>query len=305
MKRLFPFFLFLIAVNTWSETHPNQKAKQSNTATTIEQRGTDEKPFTVKIQKAPDADEKAAKDEEYRKDKAKEDRTLTTATIVLAAVTFILAICTAGLWIVTYRLAKDAEKTSRRQAREMKDSIAIAKASVDLAQQEFIATKRAYVFVDHIDARIMPVGEHNLRIQVTWRNSGATPTKNMRNHININFFENDIPDDYIFPDFGSENIPLFIGPNGIALSDPLIIKKEDLDKINSKIVRAYIYGWAEYFDIVDSLKIHRTEFCHRLLMEASEITDTGKTRAAISFRLHRTHNGMDDECEKQLFTKLS
>ena len=64
------------------------------------------------------------------------------ATVWLAVVTTILAGVTAGLWIATYNLARDAKRTADRQRREMKISLAIAKRSANAAKNSAEAAER-------------------------------------------------------------------------------------------------------------------------------------------------------------------
>jgi hypothetical protein len=72
-------------------------------------------------------------------------------TAGLAATTLGLAIYTAKLYRATVRLGEDARDTSARQATEMKDSISMAKASLDIAERSFKFTNRAALFVTGFD----------------------------------------------------------------------------------------------------------------------------------------------------------
>jgi hypothetical protein len=117
LRRLLSFwinaFLVLSIICLTLDAHslqPRPQAQQTEKTPESKQYGSDEHPFTIKIAPAPDANEKAAKQEEYKKDKAEEDRRLTNATVWLAGVTTILAIFTGLLWLATYRLSRDAPR---------------------------------------------------------------------------------------------------------------------------------------------------------------------------------------------------
>src|SRR5205823_12515721 len=59
------------------------------------------------------------------------------------------------------------------------------------------ATQRAFVFLQSFETTI--IGD-KLRIHPKWENSGTTPTRRMRNHVNWKAFSEDPPDGYTFPD---------------------------------------------------------------------------------------------------------
>jgi hypothetical protein len=152
------WLLLLIVCVVSSVAYSEQpQATQLKKASQAEKIGTDNEPFFVKIVPAQDAEEKAAKEEEHRKEKAQEDKRLADATVWLAAVTTILALFTALLWWATYKLSRDAKQTADRQAKEMQESLSIAKESadtawqsVDLARQEFITTHRPKIIVRRV-----------------------------------------------------------------------------------------------------------------------------------------------------------
>src|SRR5438067_13134509 len=102
------FLLALIALSTGAQSQQPRSNSLSGFAPAAEERGTDKNPVAVKVLPSPDAEAQAAKQEEYRKEKAKEDRWLTNATVAVAIVTAFLAIFTAYLWRTTSTLVRDA-----------------------------------------------------------------------------------------------------------------------------------------------------------------------------------------------------
>jgi hypothetical protein len=169
-------------------------------------------------------------------------------------------------------------------------------------------TKRAYVVLDQFHVQVL---DNIVRIQPQWRNTGATPTKDMTNHVNWKVFPQEPPENYSFPDLSHEgketkrgegNISTYIGPNGAtALADPLVIPTQYLDMLRQKKGRIFIWGWTEYRDVFPGTPVHRTEFCNEIVMEFSKdvgTTSAPKVQAGLSFSLYRRHNCMDEDCEK-------
>lgn len=132
----------LFADAAYSKDHPNPETAETKKTTEGEQRGSDKSPLTVKVLPAPDAEAKATKEEGHRQEKASDDKWIMGSTVWLAFVTTILAGVTAGLWIATYRLASDARDAAKRQAREMKISLAISKRSANAAKKSSEAAER-------------------------------------------------------------------------------------------------------------------------------------------------------------------
>ncbi|MES1156129.1 MAG: hypothetical protein ABUL48_06840, partial [Pseudorhodoplanes sp.] len=68
-----------------------------------------------------------------------------------------------------------------------------------------VSAQRAYVFLREFRVNLVknPLNEEiqTCTIQPIWENTGATPTRNGRGHINWKFFERAIPSDFNFPDF--------------------------------------------------------------------------------------------------------
>ena len=218
----------------------------------------------------------------------------------LATLAAITAMATILLVYFTWKLSSSTNRLAD-----------ITNETIKLAREEFISTKRAYVFIDEI--RIENLGDENkLRVQPIWRNSGTTPTKGMRNHCNWKFFEVEPPDSYAFPDFdangvedksGAGNVPLFIGPNGTVQGQTLYIPTEYLNKVIAGKGHILVWGWTEYRDVIETTQLHRTKFCNKLIIETSkriEIEGQAEVTAGLSLILHRSHNCMDEECDQHL-----
>lgn len=136
---------------------PNPKGTKVKNSAEDVQRGTDEKPFSVKILPSESAKDEAAQAEKWRKEKSIQDQELVDATVLLARVTIALAFFTFLLWLATYCLARDAKATAAQQAKDMQHSLTIAQQSAGAAQMSayafteaakaLLAVQRPYIFV--------------------------------------------------------------------------------------------------------------------------------------------------------------
>ena len=74
-----------------------------------------------------------------------------------------------------------------------------------VVDEALIAAQRAYLFLREFRVNLVknPLNEEiqTCTIQPIWENTGATPTRNGRSHINWKFFERSIPSEFDFPDF--------------------------------------------------------------------------------------------------------
>jgi hypothetical protein len=183
--------------------------------------------------------------------------------------TWLLAFFTAWLWVATKQMVKETIKSGQN-------------------------TQRAFVFVKHFEV-IAIISPKSIIIIPTWENSGDTPTRNMRNHVNFQYFDNDMPSDFNFPDYdGEEETPVLIGPHASMPASPLAIPPDCYGKLVKGTGHLYIWGWAEYNDVFDDTIRHRTEFCNEVL-----ISETEDHKVATRFRLYKLYNGADGECLKK------
>jgi hypothetical protein len=141
----------LVSITVSAESNPSrsgissgadktvQDTKKTDKDSTYEQRGTDKLPIFIKPASPINQDE-IDYDTYEKHGKRTIERVTMWATIVLAAFTFLL-------WYATYSLAKDARKTADNQSKDMKDSLTIARDSVDATQK---AAKAAQDSADNI-----------------------------------------------------------------------------------------------------------------------------------------------------------
>jgi len=218
------------------------------------------------------------------------DDAVAFTTLCLVGVTAVLAVSTIGLWIVT-------AKGSKKQSKDMQRSIRVA-------ERALVSVERAFVFVKGY-AQIPQTG-HDVRVR-EWavmpilHNSGSTPTRHMLTHVSIETRDDELPDDFDFPDKGPpdaveepKNPLAFVGPKADLWMPALAINVVDLDKINPGRKKIYIYGWIDYDDVFPHAERHRTEFCLEIIgVSPDYMTPAG---APIAMRHYKKHNGADDEC---------
>lgn len=168
---------------------------------------------------------------------------------------------------------------------------------VKLSRQAMISTQRAFVFSKDTQFNGLAILDtnkvHHWRVAVQWENSGDTPTKNLRWHVNFIVRKELLPADFDFPDFGSPSIHTLLGPKASGYSAQMDLPLEQITRVANAGDHFYIWGWAEYDDVFDGTQRHRTEFCSKWFVSGDPTNSKG-----VSFRAdhHDRYNGHDEEC---------
>lgn len=178
-----------------------------------------------------------------------------------------------------------------------------ASRQVRLSRQSVIDTDRAFVYVSEglmgcvVDAKTHKV--QAWKTGVRWKNSGTTPTRNLRLFIALAIREDELPAEFDFPPKPVADVNLMIAPGGTIDSDELGISLEDVDAIVAGLKHLYVWGWAEYDDVFEATPRHRTEFCFRWSIGGNvRSTDRFSSR----YNIYSRHNGADEECEFPIVT---
>jgi len=174
-----------------------------------------------------------------------------------------------------------------------------------VVDEALVSAQRAYVFLREFRVNLVknPLNEEiqTCTIQPIWENTGATPTRNGRSHLNWKFFERSIPPEFDFPDFdevGNRVLSydayksLIVGPRATALAPLLEIEPGILKQARDLQGRVLIWGWAEYDEVFGDAKRHRTEFCYQLVV-------IGSPASWVGFSQYRAFNGADEDCTKK------
>ena len=205
-----------------SKQPPFSAGEQQQTQPNPDQQPAAQPPITVNVLPAPKSDGERAEEVCEREEKAELDRRLVKFTADLAAyterlyyATLAVAIATVCLVLATAELAVFAFF----QSRDMKDSVAVARRSADIARDALITTERAFVYLDDFDTDLGYASrgaslEFSLFvIKPRWRNSGTTPTRNMTIIINWTSWNGDLPDGFSYAyGEGVKPSPMFLAP---------------------------------------------------------------------------------------------
>lgn len=175
----------------------------------------------------------------------------------------------------------------------------------NLVNEGLISAQRAYVFLREFQVALTknPLNDEiqTCTIQPVWENTGTTPTRNGRGHVNWKYFERAVPADFDFADFdelGNRVLsydaykPLIVGPRATALSPIISMESATLRQVRDLQGKLLIWGWAEYDEVFSDAKRHRTEFAYLVVVSGSPASHVG-------FSQYKLHNGVDEDCTKQ------
>lgn len=193
------------------------------------------------------------------------------------------------------------------------DSASAAKLAADTAKRSLIDVQRAFVFQDGFDTEFI---NNSLIIMPKWRNSGATPTRMMRNWVSWMLFDGTPPVTFDYPDLGPDGktepashdfAPLvFVGPQATRYGEALTLDASLLDAMRTGQKRLFVWGWARYKDVFGTE--HLSRFCNEIrmtnahvLIDQKDAGDRPVVRAAIDFPQFGKYNCVDEECVVQGF----
>jgi|GEM_PF-1444964 len=174
-----------------------------------------------------------------------------------------------------------------------------------LVQEGLVSAQRPYVFLREFQVAMTknPLNDEiqTCTIQPVWENTGTTPTRNGRGHVNWKYFDRSVPADFDFADFdelGNRILsydaykPLIVGPRATALSPIITMEPAILRQVRDLQGKLLIWGWAEYDEVFSDAKRHRTEFAYLVVVSGSPASHVG-------FSQYKLHNGVDEDCTKQ------
>jgi hypothetical protein len=118
-----------------------------------------------------------------------------------------------------------------------------------------------------------------------WKNTGATPAKNVTMTFNGDSFDGDIPDGYAFPGIHTEGtVSTYMSPEGDAMGDTRTIDMQTLDLVRKKKRRLFFWGWTEYEDVLWPLPLWRRKHKTSFLWELVAIKRTHEGGLRFLFR---------------------
>lgn len=210
------------------------------------------------------------------------ERVIAAWTVVLGIATSILGVATVKLWRSTDRLVEGAERTAERQLR--------AYVSVKEIKME------GYRFASVIGVGGTEIlGQiHNYRISVVVENVGATPTRFGLGNINWELRDDELPDDFQFPDGGIVEFAA-IGARGTFNTPDFFMTFSNIEKVIAKQKKLYVWGWIDYNDVFEDTPRHRTEYCFDI---RPDVVPDGRN-IYMRFPTHGRFNGTDGDCLRQ------
>lgn len=181
--------------------------------------------------------------------------------------------------------------------------------STELSQESFTADKRAFIYPLGLNGfweRDIATGQYNWRFRPLWQNSGATPSKNLRNHTGCEIRNTPLPRGFDFNQ-GDESTGL-IPPKatlsgGLAPAIPgAAITPRDILDVQAGRKFLYVWGWAKYYDVFPGTKEHMTRFCWLVSPIGDPLTYVPGAQPSapggLAFQtIHHTEgNCADEEC---------
>lgn len=172
---------------------------------------------------------------------------------------------------------------------------------VRLSRDALIHTDRAFVYpFQTMWNAVKDVNTDKVRswrMSIRWKNSGNTHTRHLRMWTNLSVRTDTLLSDFDFPDEGAGDIPTLIAPQATVDTQELELSLDDLELAIAGKRHLYAWGWAEYDDVFDRTRRHRTEFCYKINVGGNPRDPNKMTFRWIT---HDRYNGADEECETPL-----
>jgi hypothetical protein len=142
------------------------------------------------------------------------------------------------------------------------------KRQTELIEESLVADKRAFVCADGLLFIFEPVegsGLYNFRLRPRYKNTGNTPTKNLRSHVECDIRNAMLPKGHVFTDQNTEVGAGIVPPLGEVTggSAPQNTPITSQDIVEAQAFRRFIYlwGWIKYYDVFPKTPEHTTRFC--------------------------------------------
>lgn len=153
------------------------------------------------------------------------------------------------------------------------------KRQTELIEESLIANKRAFVCADGLVNFWEPAENTNLynfRLRPIYRNTGGTPTKNLRSHVECDIRNTLLPPNHVFSDQNPEVGSGMVPPNGNSFGGqaPQNTPISPSDILEAQAFRRFIYlwGWVKYYDVFPNTPEHTTRFCWHIQVVGDPMT---------------------------------
>jgi len=168
----------------------------------------------------------------------------------------------------------------------------IAKDTLIVSQRAFVYAEKANILGEAPDLKISRPANAKIGIDVVFKNSGQTLSKNQRSTMGTYFTTTGIPDDFKYP-IELNSRPILLAPQAeTQLLRP--ISETELANVKSGKQLLFVYGDVTYEDVFG--KSHKTEYCFQLF--GYSLKPTGELEEYI-FYTGPTHNCADEDCKEE------
>jgi hypothetical protein len=209
-----------------------------------------------------------------------ESKTIFSGVTLLDLAELVLAGSTVGLWIVTGR-------------------------SVRVAERSLVDVERALIIAARFDVHQIVRANRAIgyRVTVIFVNSGRTPALRLRGNFDLVVFPGEPVPDFAYPDRAAPDDAFGTTGPQVPVLFHLEIVTEDLVDVREGRKVALIYGWVEYDDLFSSTRRRRTEACFKIevigdihrIRPADE--PIGATPSVLAFANYGgRYNAIDEYC---------
>ena len=175
---------------------PKSQPKKNEKSAPKDRGGTEASPVVVKILPTQTTNPPPTENANRQHDYTSAEWWLIYITGTLAAFTLGLMLYTARLWGATVKLGEDAQETSERQAREMQESLRIARESAAAAliqANTLMSAERGYAKMSHCQPLNLEDTASSVRFKMEIRNWGRTPIQVNRLLLSTHILDADEP----------------------------------------------------------------------------------------------------------------
>ena len=185
------------------------------------------------------------------------------------------------------------------------------KKQTQLIEESLVADKRAFVCADGVTYWWEPIPDSNLfnfRLRPRYKNTGSTPTKNLRSHVECDIRNTMLPRGHVFTDqdtnAGTGMIPPHgevtggVAPQGLPITPQDIVESQT---VAGQTFRRFIYlwGWIKYNDVFPNTPEHTTHFCWLIMVVGDVMSFVPNTvgqpptPGTLDFRFLQNFDGND------------
>jgi len=194
----------------------------------------------------------------------------------------------AGLLALTIVFTAWAAFAASKAARAADRAVEVTREGIECELRAYIAMQRT---IWAVPKEGTPEASKSYRLQIEWKNCGATPARRCRVSISRDFRTGSLPEDYEYPWFHDDDAMLAmettLGPGQNCFS-ALHFTSEQASKVASGELDVFVWAWFEYSDVFKNSPRRRTEICMKV-----NIPHNLQHCNPTAFG---PHNGADEDC---------